>query len=123
MSSKKKPAAPSEIVALYDRLMEAHPEIVRKGAAFPYTSLNGHMFSILGKSGQMGLRLSKEARAAFAAEHNSDPFVQHNTVMKEYVAVPADLLEDTERMLGYMDLSLEYIRSLKPKPTKRKKKT
>ena len=121
MCAKKKPNAPAEKVALYDRIIEAHPEIERKGATMPYTSCNGHMFSILGKEGTMSLRLPKEAREAFIAEHNSEFFVQHNTVMKEYVAIPDNLLEDTERMVGYLDISLEYIKSLKPKPSKRKK--
>ncbi len=40
--------------------------------------------------------------------------------MKEYVTVPDELLQDTEELKGYLDLSYEYVKSLKPKPTKKK---
>jgi TfoX/Sxy family transcriptional regulator of competence genes len=40
--------------------------------------------------------------------------------MKEYVAVPDDLLQNTEELKQYLDLSYEYIKTLKPKPTKKK---
>jgi hypothetical protein len=47
MSTAKKPNIPADQLALYDKLIATHPEIERKGAANPYTSLNGHMFSLL----------------------------------------------------------------------------
>ena len=41
--------------------------------------------------------------------------------MKEYVAVPAALLMKTKELSQYFQLSVEYARGLKPKPTTRKK--
>jgi len=34
-----------EKIALYERLIQSHPDAVCKGDTIPYTSLNGHMFS------------------------------------------------------------------------------
>src|SRR6185503_8455133 len=55
--AKPKLTIPSDRLALYDALVAAHPEIERKGATMPYTSLNGHMFSFLSPAGAMALRL------------------------------------------------------------------
>jgi hypothetical protein len=44
---KKKTAIPNDKVAMYDKLIATIPEIKRKGAANPYTSLNGNMFTLL----------------------------------------------------------------------------
>ena len=41
--------------------------------------------------------------------------------MKEYVVVPDSLLENTKELKKYLDLSYEYARTLKPKPTTEKK--
>ena len=43
MAAAKKPNIPADKLALYDKLIARHPGIERKGAANPYTSLNGHM--------------------------------------------------------------------------------
>jgi hypothetical protein len=35
--------------------------------------------------------------------------------MKEYVEVPESLLEETDELKGYFDMSYDYVASLKPK--------
>ena len=40
--------------------------------------------------------------------------------MKEYVAVPDDLLRDTARLLPYLAMSYAYAKTLKPQARKRK---
>ncbi|MEM7372091.1 MAG: hypothetical protein AAF587_25970 [Bacteroidota bacterium] len=122
MPTPKPSPIPADKLAAYDRLIEAHPDIERKGKNSPYTSLNGHMFSYLSKEGIMGLRLGKEEREAFLIEFDTSLYEQHGAVMKEYVSIPDHLLEDTEALMPYLEKSLLYIQSLKPKPTKRKKK-
>jgi TfoX/Sxy family transcriptional regulator of competence genes len=118
--SKSKVEIPKEKLELYDRLIETNPEIIRKGVTNPYTSFNGHMFTHLSKSGSMGLRLPKEEREAFLAKYNTTLYEQYGAVMKEYVLVPDSLLENTAELTNYLDMSLEYIKTLKPKPTKKK---
>jgi hypothetical protein len=104
----------------YDRLIATLPEIERKGKSMPYTSINGHMFTHLDKSGTMGIRLPAEAREAFLAKYGTTLFVQHGATMKEYATVPDELLQSTEELMPYLQMSYEYIKTLKPKPTKKK---
>ena len=107
-------------LALYEKLITEFPEIERKGATMPYTSLNGHMFSFLMKEGKLALRLSKGERESFQEEFKSEPCIQYGTVMKEYVTVPDALLQDTNALKKYFKLSYSYVSSLKPKPDKKK---
>lgn len=111
----------TDAILLYDKLIQTDPSIERKGKTMPYTSVNGHMFSFLSKEGSMGLRLSEPDRVSFLEKFDSQLMVQHGRTMSEYVQVPSSLLEDTESLSQYLKLSFEYVSSLKPKPTKKKK--
>ena len=42
-------------------------------------------------------------------------------VMKEYAVVPDALLKETKELKKYFDISYEYVKTLKPKATKRSK--
>ena len=105
----------------YDTLIATIPSIERKGKTTPYTSLNGHMFSFLDKEGNMGLRLSKEDREEFMKTFQSGPMIQHGRIMKEYVIVLHDMIEDTTSLKPYLEKSVAYVSGLKPKPSKKKK--
>jgi TfoX/Sxy family transcriptional regulator of competence genes len=109
-----------QTIALYDKLIATHPEIERKGAANPYTSLNGNMFTMLSPSGEMALRLPEDERKKFMARHKSRLFEAYGAVMKEYVAVPDSLLRDTKALQKYLGTSYEYAKTLKPKATKKR---
>jgi hypothetical protein len=109
----------SESVAAYDRLIATNPKIERKGVMLPYTSLNGHMFSFLSESGAMALRLPAVARQAFLVKYKTTLFESHGALMKDYVRVPGSLLKNTRELKQYLDLSYEYVRTLKPKATKK----
>ena len=86
----------------------------------PYTSLNGHMFSLLTKEGWLALRLPTAEREAFLQKYKTKLCEQYGAVMKEYVEVPDSLLKKTEELRKFFDLSFAYVSTLKPKPTKRK---
>jgi hypothetical protein len=115
--SKPAPKAPAESVALYDALLATNPEIERKGATMPYTSVNGNMFSLLTPDGTLALRLPAAEREAFLKRYETTLCVQYGAVMKEYVSVPAPLLRNTRSLAKYLDISYRYACSLKPKPT------
>ena len=117
--SKKANMPPQDKIDLYDRLIATNLEIERKGVTNPYTSINGHMFTHLGKTGTLGIRLPKEERQAFLEKYNTSLYKSYGATMKEYVAVPDDLLENTEELSAYLEISYAYTRSLKPKPTKK----
>ena len=115
MSAKSKAAAPVERVELYDKLVATNPEVERKGAANPYTSVNGHMFSYLHPSGSMALRLPEGEREKFLKSYKSTLFHAYGVVQKEYVTVPDDLLTKTKELAKYFEASYQYAKSLKPK--------
>jgi hypothetical protein len=64
MAPQKKSSAPAPEVALYDQLIATNPKIERKGAANPYTSLNGNMFTLLHQS-RLAIRLPEDKREEF----------------------------------------------------------
>ena len=106
----------------YEKLVATNPSVKRKGKTMPYTSQNGHMFSLLAKDGKLGLRLPKEERELFLSTYETELSVQYGSVMKEYVVVPDELLRNTSELAKYFDISYKYVNSLKPKPTKKKPK-
>ena len=111
---------PEREVALYEALIATHPDIERKGKSSPYTSINGNMFTILSADGVLGLRLGAADREDFVETFGTGSHEAHGTVMKEYVAVPAELLAEAEKLARYLAKSYDYARGLKPKPTTRK---
>jgi len=120
MSTAKKPNIPADKLALYDKLIATHPEIERKGAANPYTSLNGHMFSLLlGPSGVMALRLPEDEREKFLKKYKTTLYEAYGAVMKEYVTVPDALLKNTKALEKHLAVSYAYVRTLRPKPSKK----
>jgi hypothetical protein len=60
-----------EKLRLYDKLVATNPRVQRKGATVPYTSLNGHMFSYLSKSGELALRLPAGTRETFLRKYKT----------------------------------------------------
>jgi len=119
--SKAPGGIPADRLECYDKLVATQPGVERKGAAMPYTSLNGHMFSFLTPAGTLALRLGPEDLAGFVKKYDAPLCEQHGSVLKEYVAVPDTLLRKTQELKKYFALSHAYVGSLKPKPTKKTK--
>src|SRR5579863_8194662 len=115
----KKQSASTPNTALYDQLIASIPEIERKGDANPYTSLNGNMFTLLHQS-RLAIRLPEDKREEFLKKHKTTLFEAYGTIMQEYVAVPEGLLKNKKELKKYLDVSYEYAKTLKPKPTKKK---
>jgi hypothetical protein len=111
----------AEALKLYEKLIATNLNVERKGDTMPYTSLNGHMFSLLTKDGTLGMRLPDDVREAFLKKYKSKLLEQYGCVMKEYVVVPAALLAKTAELKPFFDQAHAYAGSLKPKPTTRKK--
>jgi len=121
MAAPKKSKIPADKSELYDKLIATHPKIERKGATMGYTSLNGHMFSLLGPSGTLALRLPAEEIEKFLKKYKATLHEAYGVVMKEYVAVPDSLFQNTKELKKYLAISYDYIATLKPKPTKKKR--
>jgi hypothetical protein len=122
VAKKSGPAAPAATVAAYEKLVATVPGLERKGDTMPYTSVNGNMSSYIDKSGRFALRLPEEARAAFIAKYKTKLFEAYGIVQKEYVEVPPALLAKTAELKKYFAVGYEYTKSLRPKPTTKKKK-
>jgi len=120
-ATKTKTVGAADKVALYDKLIAMRPEIERKGDANPYTAVNGNMFTILLGSGRLGIRLPEEERAKFLKKYGTRLLEAYGAVMKEYVAVPDELLGKTKELAKYLDLSFAYAGTLKAKATTKKK--
>jgi hypothetical protein len=107
--AKATPHAPIDKLALYKKLVATNPSVERKGAANPYTSRNGRMFSMLAKDGTMILRLPDGERDAFIKKYKAHPTVQYGRMMPEFVDVPDALLKKTSELKKYFDLSYEWL--------------
>jgi hypothetical protein len=122
--AEKKVTAPAEKVELYMRLLDSVPEIDSKsnfGSA--YTAINGNMYTMISKHGVVGIRLPEPERSEFLDRYSSELFRGDPSwpPAKEFVAVPDHLLEETETLTPYLELSLRHVKEMKPKPARPKR--
>ncbi len=82
--------------------------------------MNGNMFTILHQSRTLAIRLPEDEREQFLKKYKTSLFEAYGAVMKEYVTVPDALLKKTKELQKYLELSYEYAKSLKSKPTKKR---
>jgi len=115
----KTKAPPTEKEILFQKLVDTNPEIELKGDANKYTSYNGNMFSILSSDEVMAIRLPEKELGEFLRKYNTELKVAYGVVMKEYAVVPDALLKKTKELKKYFDISYEYVKTLKPKATKK----
>ena len=122
MHMPKGQTPPTEKEILFQKLVATNPEIELKGDANKYTSYNGNMFSILSADQVMAIRLPEKALGEFLKKYNTELKVAYGVVMKEYAVVPDALLKKTKELKKYFDISYEYVKTLKPKATKKSNK-
>jgi len=104
-----------ERLKIYDELVAKCSRFARKGKTVPYTSANGHMFSLLNKDGEIGIRFSKEVQKKYIEEFDSSIFKSYNSIMRGYVLIPEKMLDDLDKVARYLDESYDYVMSLDPK--------
>ena len=109
-----------EKLKVYDQLIALTP-YDRKGKTMPYTSANGYMYTLFNKDNEIGIRLSKESQVVFKEKYNTTIYKSHGAVIKDYVLVPESMWDDLELLSKYVVESYEFVMSLKPKATKKKK--
>lgn len=100
---------------LYDQLIEKCPRFERKGKTMPCTSANGHMFSLLNKAGEIGMRFSKPVQEKYIEEFGSSKLLSYGAEMRGYVLIPDHMLEDLDKLSEYLNESFDYVMSLDPK--------
>ncbi len=99
----------------YDELIAQCDRFKRKGKTVPYTSENGHMFSLFNKANEVGIRFSKEVQNKYIEEFNSSLYHSHNAVMKGYILIPERLLVDDKLIVQLLNESYDYVMSLPSK--------
>ena len=104
-----------EKLKIYDELVARCPRFERKGKAMPYTSAIGHMFSLLNKAGEFGIRFSKDVQKKYIEEFDTTILKSYNSIMHGYVLIPEKMLEDLDNVAKYLDESYDYVMSLKTK--------
>ncbi len=119
MPRREQYPGPAAALEQYLKVLATVPGVERKGAANPYTSRNGHMFSFLDHDGAMALRLPDDAAAEFLDRYESGPVTSYGRTMRGYVRVPAELLAEPTEIGPWVERSHAWIGSLPPKPTRR----
>ncbi|MBO6517361.1 MAG: hypothetical protein JJ975_12505 [Bacteroidia bacterium] len=109
---------PEDRLTLYDNLIARFSQFERKGKTTPYTSTNTYMFTFLAKDGSLALRLSQEQQTEFKEKHNAQNMEQHGRVMKDFIAVPEELMSDIDLLEKYVELSYQHTQGLTPKKKK-----
>ena len=104
-----------EKLKIFDELVAKCTRFERKGKTMPYTSANGHMFSLLNKAGEIGIRFSKEVQKKYIEEFDSSIYKSYNSIMHGYVLIPVYMLEDLDNVARYLDESYDYVMSLESK--------
>lgn len=100
---------------LYDSIVAKCERFERKGKTMPYTSANGHMFSQLNKAGEIGIRFSKPVQEEYMKKYNTTIFKSYNSVMKGYILISEEMLEDPENLVKLLNESYDYVMTLDPK--------
>jgi TfoX/Sxy family transcriptional regulator of competence genes len=110
---------PPWLVTLFDELIAGTAGERRQMFGSPCGFLDGQLFSgVFGA--QLFVRLSEEDRAKLLSEGAQlfDPM--GGRPMKEYVVLPAALLDDERAVRRWMDSAVQYARALGPKKAKKK---
>jgi len=119
-TTTNKATASNPRVAQYERIIATIPNLERKGDANPYTAIDGNMFTLLHQSSRLAIRLPEDKRQEFLKKHKTELFEAYGAVMREYVAVPDALLKNTKELKKYLEFSYEYVKTLRPKPSRKK---
>lgn len=123
MAKKKFQEVKPEALDAFRRMVAGVDGVELKGAAAPYTSINGHMYSAMSKASRIGLRLPKQELEAFLMKYDAELFEPFPGFrQKTYVAVPESMHENTRALRKYFRMAYEYVAGLAPKPTTKTKK-
>ena len=111
MGASKKSTISAPEVNLYEKLIATIPKIERKGAANPYTSVNGHMFTLLRQSRTLAIRLPENKREQVLRSTKRRclrPTVHDGRIC----TVPGALLKNTKELQKHLELNYELSRTV-----------
>jgi len=102
-------------LALYDEAVAKCSRFERKGKTMPYTSANGHMFSLLNKAGELGIRFSKDVQQKYIEELPTTTFESYGATMRGYILIPEHICSDNKRLVSFLNEGFDFVMSLEPK--------
>jgi TfoX/Sxy family transcriptional regulator of competence genes len=116
--------SPPELIAAFERLRPPAEGGVEHRKMFGYACcfVNGNLFVGLHQSSMM-VRLDPSDRAEFLTLDGACLFEpMPGRAMKEYVAIPPQVMADEPELARWIERSLAYAGALPPKQPKRRKK-
>jgi TfoX/Sxy family transcriptional regulator of competence genes len=114
--------SPAWLVQLFDALQPEVGGQRKQMFGYPVAFENGQLFSGLFADG-MFVRLDTTEREDLLAQKGAHPFEpMKGRPMREYVVLPAGMLEDEDEVKGWMRRGLAYARSLPPKKPAKKRR-
>jgi len=111
--------SPPSLIALFDAVLPEDPRIERrKMFGYPCAFVNGNMFTGLHQEDFI-VRLSEDDRTRIRDDLGAQTFEpMAGRPMREYVALPEDVLEDEETVRGWVGRALDFAGALPPKEKK-----
>lgn len=115
--------SPPDLIARFDGVVPDDPRVERrKMFGYPCAFVQGNMFMGLHQA-NMVLRLEEAGRDEMKARFNAAPFEpMPGRIMREYIAVPSEVLEHDTALADWVRRSLAFALSLPPKEKKPRKK-
>lgn len=99
----------------YDAAVALCERFDRKGKTMPYTSSNGHMFSLLNKKGELGIRFSKEDQKKYMEQLDTGLFYSYGAEMRGYVLIPDTLLRNPKQLAQFLNEGYDFVHTLPSK--------
>jgi TfoX/Sxy family transcriptional regulator of competence genes len=111
---------PEELVNTFQAALPEDTRVERrKMFGYPCAFVNGNMFTGLHQENLI-VRLAEEDRQRLVNQKGAAIFAPFpGRLMKEYVALPPAILDNTKELKGWLRRSLEYAAALPPKGAKK----
>jgi TfoX/Sxy family transcriptional regulator of competence genes len=107
--------SPQQLIDLFVSVIPDPPAVQRKMFGYPAAFVNGNMFMSLFQD-DMILRLPESLREEFMKVDGAKIFEpMPGRPMREYIAVPPQVLADKKKLASWVSRALDYGASLKPK--------
>jgi TfoX/Sxy family transcriptional regulator of competence genes len=107
--------SPQQLIDLFVSVIPDPPAVQRKMFGYPAAFVNGNMFMSLFQD-DMILRLPESLREEFLRVDGTKIFEpMPGRPMREYIAVPPQVMADKKKLAAWVSRALDYGASLKPK--------
>jgi TfoX/Sxy family transcriptional regulator of competence genes len=105
-----------QLAARFAGVLDGYPEADRRSMfGCPCAWVNGQMCTGVHAGGWF-VRLAEPTRKEALALPGAGPFAPTGVAMREYVVLPADVVDDDEQLAAWLERSLQYAATLPSKP-------